>query len=77
MMMADDPKKMATLILTGSKSEEKPLEDMDPGLMSAGEEAMKALESKDAMAFVGALKDFIVICKSLDDSAEYEEELEE
>jgi len=77
MMMADEPKKMAALILAGPKkmeSEGEPKEEMDPGLMSAGEEAMKAMESKDAMAFVSALKDFVVICKSLDDSSEYEEE---
>lgn len=88
-MGGGDRKKMASVIVAsmGKPSAEKnadaygkmaaepeaPESDVDPGLMSAAEEAMQAIHAKDAGAFAQALKSFFSQCDSAEDDEEPEE----
>lgn len=76
MLMKPEKKSMAALIM-GSNGPKKPMDDMqaaneqmtdkpemDPGLLSAADEMMSALESKDVQGFAEALKSFLEMAEA-------------
>jgi len=78
MMMSDDKKKQATIIVASMKKPEsepmpeKPSEDVSE-LEVAADEIMQALERKDSKAMSEALKSFIDMCKYESEPEESEE----
>lgn len=90
MMMPDDKKKRATLIIAKMKggSPDMPKEapksddgaemDSSMGYMAAAEEMMKAIESKDPKMLMSAVKAFVDMCmdESPEDESEYESDAE-
>lgn len=78
MMMSDDKKKQATLIVAKMKGmpAEKPTteagDEMDhsSGYMAAAEEMMAAIEKKDPTMFKDALKSFVDMCSMEEPEAE-------
>jgi len=85
MMMADDKKKQATMIIASMskkpKSESEPMEGPEmesevSGLEMAAEDIMAAVEKKDAQALMHAMKAFHGMCmdEESSESEEYESE---
>jgi hypothetical protein len=86
MLMMGPKKKMAATIVgklkgspdfvqkLGEKSEEvdmtKPEVDADPGLMSAAEDLVSAIEAKDAKKVMSVLKSFYSMCEMGEDKKE-------
>ena len=62
----------------GEKSKEvdmtKPEVDADPGMMSAAEDLISAIESKDAAKVMSALKSAYAMCEAGDEASESEME---
>jgi hypothetical protein len=86
MIMNDDKKNRATIIVRKISGNMEPVQnaeraeinemgdevDNSIGLMSAAEDMMSAVQSKDAKALKNALKSFIDMCESSDDQEEKE-----
>ena len=84
MMLSDDPKKMASMIIVSMKGkkpgdkmvsgEKDGAEDssMDPGLLAASEEVLNAIKSDDSRGMAEALKSFMDICYSTEEDSEGE-----
>lgn len=75
MLMKDDRKKMAALVLdrigkapTQAEPTESPVDDSIP-LESAAEDLIAAIENKDAKALVQAFKDFMELCETEEPAA--------
>jgi hypothetical protein len=84
MLMKDDKKKMATIIMgkmgkpqASPESEDGAEQDDSVALKTAGEELISALESKNPLAVASAIKALIELCESPEqESAEHEMEEE-
>lgn len=84
MIMKNDPKKVAAMILVAKDnysgmrrqnekvSQMPEVEEIDEGYVSAMDEFISAIESKDAKAAAMALKSFVQMCssESTEDDAE-------
>lgn len=78
MLMKDDKKKMATIIMAkmGAKPEQAPQsedgteQDDSTALKTAGEELISAIESKSPMAVVEAIKSLMELCESSEPESE-------
>jgi hypothetical protein len=78
MIMSDDKKKQATLILSKKNKMLEPVPtdesgaemDSDMGMVSAAEEIMRAVEAKDAKMLKEALKSFYSMCEDCEPEKE-------
>lgn len=80
MMMTNDKKKLAMIIVGGGSPKNKETSDgetelsYDDGLQAAAKKAIAAVDRSDAKAFASAIKEMVIMCTSAEDDSEDEDE---